>query len=298
MENAEKKVRIIIDTDIGDDIDDAFAIALALELPEIEIVGITTVFKNTQARAELVLAELEQYGRLDIPVYAGCQSPLIERVDVTEIPCQNRALNKEYGSFSKQHAVAFIIEQLKINPDIILVGLGAMTNIAMAMRLAPEVMKNVKIASMGGVFCRMEVEWNIFCDPEAAKIVLESGNEIMLAGEDVTMDTILEARDLELIKTSRRPQAEFLRNILQCWFDTYSTHVILHDPLVIAWLVHPEFLTFYQSKVCVELHGEHTRGLTYRDNHNWGEYIEGSVKVGKKVEARAFIDWFMEKVFR
>lgn len=85
---AKDAIKILIDTDLGDDTDDAAAVIMALNSPELEIVGITTVFKDTIKRAEMVIELCEQYGRADIPVYSGFGLPLIERPKYEEDPIQ------------------------------------------------------------------------------------------------------------------------------------------------------------------------------------------------------------------
>lgn len=291
---AEK--RILIDTDIGDDVDDAFAVALALVSPEIEVAGITTVFKNTAARAEIALALLEKYNRYDVPVFAGCAHSLGGKNDADEIPCQHGVIpTKEWG-IQQGNAVDFMIDEVQKDPELRIVGIGAMTNIARAFLKAPEVMKKSHLVLMGGAYDRVYPEWNILCDPEAAKIVLESEADVTIAGLDITAKLALGEVELARIHGCQSPQAEFLAELMDVWYEK-SGFVVLHDPLMIACLICPELLVVTPSKVCVELSGDTTRGLAYRTNDWWGRFDTGTVKVATDVDVRGVVTMFLNRVF-
>jgi len=135
------KKKILINTDLGDDADDAVALALALRSDEIEVKGITTVFKNTKLRAKMVKDMLEIYERNEIPVFAGYGMPLIERVDINEPPIQIENLLKDYELDEDMNAVDFIINTIKEDPETIIVEMGPQTNLALAFLKAPDVMK-------------------------------------------------------------------------------------------------------------------------------------------------------------
>src|SRR5690625_452156 len=142
--------KIIIDTDIGDDIDDALALALVLNSPELEVVGITTVFKNTKIRTQLTLGLLEAYGKSDIPVATGIGRPIFEKVDVNEIPVQ---WSKDYPLIEENcdlHAVDLILQLIEKHPDVKLIAIGPLTNIAAAYMKNPELMKSVEVVIMAG----------------------------------------------------------------------------------------------------------------------------------------------------
>ncbi|WP_343247059.1 nucleoside hydrolase [Diplocloster hominis] len=290
------KKQIIIDTDIGDDVDDAFAIALALVSPEIELMGITTVFKNTYARAELALAVLEHYGRTDIPVYAGCGRPLKNQADTAEMPAQHRMIPVKKRDIQPGDAAEYIISQVRNYPELTVVGIGPLTNLAHAFLKAPEVMKRSRLVLMGGTYNRMYPEWNILCDPEAAKIVLESGADVIIAGLDVTTKLKLGREELAQIHGCSSDREVFLADLMNIWYER-SGAVVLHDPLVVLYMIQPDLLRLAPSNVCVELNGEATRGLTYRVNDWWGNFESGPVKVAIDADADAAVSMFMKRVF-
>ncbi|MEG1711049.1 MAG: nucleoside hydrolase, partial [Clostridia bacterium] len=171
--------KIIIDTDIGDDIDDAFAIALALELEDVEVIGITTVFRNAKARAKQVVELLKSVGKDNIEVCAGADNPLISTPQNFKkefyddngkyLPCQYDT-SYETNRISDKNAIDFIIESAnKYNGELVLAPIGALTNIALALRTDNDLCKKIKkIVLMGGYDSYAIPEWNIMCDSEAA----------------------------------------------------------------------------------------------------------------------------------
>lgn len=146
-----KPKKVIIDTDLGDDVDDAVAVALAVLSPEIEVAGITTVFKDTKARAEMVKDLLEFYQMGRIPVYTGQGLPLIERPKM-EKPIQYSILRNEYEPEQSLDAVDFMIKTAAENDNVCIVAMGPLTNLGLAFLKAPEIMKRVEIIGMGGAF--------------------------------------------------------------------------------------------------------------------------------------------------
>ncbi|QQO09367.1 nucleoside hydrolase [Breznakiella homolactica] len=255
--------KIIIDTDIGDDVDDALAIALALRSPELEVAGITTVYKNVAQREQLALTLLDVYGRRDIPVAVGFGKPIRYETDTSAIPHQCRNLRNKIERNCDSDAVSFIIESVRKDPAIILVAIGPYTNIGMAVKLAPEIMRGVRVVGMGGAFSAVYPEYNIMCDPEAVNILLKSECRIEMVGLDVTVKCVLSPDDLAGIKQCREAEHQFLGGLIDIWMDTsIGKKVTLHDPLTVAYLIDPGILTMKMEPVDVELEGTFTRGLT------------------------------------
>ena len=176
--------KVLIDTDLGDDVDDAAALIMALNSPELEIVGITTVYLDSVKRAELVSELCGKYGRDDIPVCAGAACPLIERPDPHTAPIQYGILeNSRRGQIITDHDGAdFIIRKVREHPDLTIMAIGCMTNLGIAFYREPELMKQVDILAMGGVFSGSSPEWNIKCDPEAARIVMDFAGHLKMFG--------------------------------------------------------------------------------------------------------------------
>lgn len=272
------KKSILINTDIGDDVDDAVALALALNSDELEIKGITTVFKNTELRAHMVKDLLDMYDRSDIPVYIGYGVPLIERVDSKEAPIQIELLHKKHSINLEKDAVDFIIDTVKEEPNTIIVEMGPQTNLAMAFLKAPEVMKQANIIAMGGAFSSTFPEWNIVCDPEAARIVTDFAENLTMIGLDVTRYCKVPQNQLNKIKESSNPQLQYLYKGMEMFMERTGYPITLHDALLIAYLIDEKLITLNQGDYSVELNGSLTRGtIVHKTN-----YYEVEQAVDKK----------------
>lgn len=238
--------KIIIDTDIGDDIDDAFAIALACCLGKAELVGITTVFRNTKARAQLVARLLKSAGR-ETPVWAGERFPIKEPFHLfakdrgapeNSMPCQWEESDNAFSA--KEGAVEFLAESAaRYGEELTVAAIGPLTNLARAIERYPDRMKRLgKIVMMGGSFTKYMPEWNFQCDPEAADIVIKSGIPIEAVGLDVTMTCPLEEGLLEKFYASEKPVNQLLSLWLKRWFDFFGFEKsVMHDPLAVASIV-------------------------------------------------------------
>lgn len=287
---ADTKAKLIIDTDIGDDIDDALAIALALNWPGADLIGITTVFRNVKERARLALTELKVYNR-DIPVHMGIGHPLINDADLGAIPCQCAAADKSIEVPVGKNAVDFIIDTCMSSSDLItLVPIGPLTNIAAALRLEPRLAQKVRIVLMGGYIGKPQPEWNIMCDPEAAHIVMSSGADITMVGLDVTMRCQMQPQHMQAFEASSKPEIRFLYELIKLWQGSAVGRMpILHDPLAVTVALDPSFVTLKPMDIQIELVGHYTRGMTMPKDGT-------SVKAAVDVDVDRFMKRFMDVV--
>ncbi|MEH6996365.1 nucleoside hydrolase, partial [Neobacillus drentensis] len=194
---------VILDVDTG--IDDALAIAYALNSPELEIIGLTTCFGNgpIEYTTRNTLVILEQLGK-SVPVYSGADKPLSR--PTKKFPTHvhgedglgNRVENGPVMEAESEGAVDYIINQVKQRPhEITIIAVGPLTNLALAVQKEPEIVSLVKeVVIMGGaVFVKGNVtpysEANVVTDPEAADCVFSSGLPVTVVGLDVTMQTLL-----------------------------------------------------------------------------------------------------------
>jgi purine nucleosidase len=296
------KRRIIIDTDIGDDIDDALAIAFALESPELDVIGITTVFRNVTARAKLAVNLLKKAGRSDIPVFAGIGSPIIEQADVNEIPNQYSEETEGAVEVLGTHAVDFIADSImKSAGEITLVAIGPLTNIAVAILKEPGLKAKVKeIVMMGGCFYSHLAEWNIRCDPEAARVVFESGIPIKAVGLDVTVECVLTKEDTDRLMTCPKTSGAYLPELIKRWRKVTDHDPMMHDPLAICAVFDDTLLEFQQDEIFVETQGEFTRGVTYNKTALYwrGNADRSVIRAAKKVNSEAFLKLYMDRVCR
>jgi purine nucleosidase len=194
---------ILLDTDIGDDIDDALALTVVLNSPELELVGVTTVFRDAPRRAILARQLLDMGGRGDVPAVAGCSEPLFPSWDKfpggKSLGRQFEALDDSLQWTDTNRAVEFIIDKVRDfasrGERLTLVPIGALTNLALAFLWAPDIIPQCRVVLMGGKwgskFAEPDAEWNILCDPEAAALVFRSGVDLTMVGLDVTMQCVL-----------------------------------------------------------------------------------------------------------
>lgn len=265
------KYKIIIDTDIGDDIDDAFALAMALQMPEYEILGLTTVYRNTMMRAKIAKAQLDYYGHKNIKVYCGEDLPIKEPINIFPFEKkdnQGKVVITHYQtqmadySYESLPAIDFLLNSAEKFPgEIILFAIGPLTNIARAYQKNPDAfLKFKELVIMGGIIEEQYAEWNIKCDPEAADIVLRSGIKIKMVGLETTKKCILKDDTVNAILGLKGKGNRLLASMLQIWINNNKKSPMLHDPLTITSYIKP-FCKFTEKKIKVCLNGGE-RGIT------------------------------------
>ncbi|WCJ21802.1 Pyrimidine-specific ribonucleoside hydrolase RihA [Euphorbia peplus] len=312
--------KIIIDTDPG--VDDAMAIFLALKSPEVEVIGLTTIFGNvyTSLATTNALHLLEVAGRTDIPVAEGSHVTITKgtKLRIADFVHGSDGLGNQNfpppkGQPIEQSAATFLVEQANLYPGkVTVVALGPLTNIALAIELDPAFVKNIgQIIILGGAFSvngnvNPAAEANIFGDPEAADIVFTSGADIVAVGINVTHQVILTEVDRNKMAESNGKFAQYLSKILDVYVryhhEAYNTSgVYLHDPAVLAAAVDPSLMTYIEGAVRVQTSGI-TRGLTilYNKKKRFGEVTEWSdkpsVKVAVTVDAPAIVKLLMDRL--
>ena len=276
--------RIIIDTDPGQD--DAVAILLALASPEeLDVAGIVAVAGNvplahTERNARRIV---ELAGRRDVPVHAGCARPMA-RALVTAEHVHGRTgldgvdLPEPDLPLQARHGVDFIIETLldAAAGSVTLVALGPLTDIAMALVKAPQIVPHVReIVLMGGAYFEVgnitpTAEFNIFVDPEAADVVLASGIPVVMAPLDLTHRMLATRARLDRIAALGNRAGRTVAGLLAFSerFDLAKYGGLgapLHDPCTIAWLLKPELFSGRMINVSIETQGRLTLGMTVAD---------------------------------
>lgn len=283
--------KVIIDTDIGDDIDDALALALALSSPELRVLAITTVYGRVDIRAKLASRILEAYNRLDIPVAMGARKPLLGS-EPTHIPNQAAMAGaRDYPCIVEEHAVDLIINILRRERSVTLITLGPLTNIALALLKDKDAFKSSELVIMGGCITRPIAEYNIKSDPEAATIIFNSALPITLVGLDVTMKCEMTEEMLKLIERSPKPQVQLLREFLRLWRKVHRRRPILHDPLAVTVSFKKDLVKKVCKYVTVELWGKYTRGYTVVLPNR-----EPNIDVCIDVDHKKFLELFERRV--
>ncbi len=307
------KQKIILDTDIGDDIDDAYALAFILGSSELELIGITTVFQNAAARARQAKTILNLAGREDIPVSAGCGAVMSPRVTSCQSdlahgqvslrtaarelledvkPCQDAVSlpSEQLTPLHKLHGVDFLIETIMSGPgDIIPVTIGPMTNLAMALIKEPMLVKKIpRIVAMAGCFDKHYSEWNVKCDPVAAAIVFNSQIPMTVVGLDVTLQCRLNQSQMDKLASSDRPVARNLTAATKVWNKGLP---VLHDPLAIETIVDPHIVETQNGTITVESNGIETFGYTvFREaKQSKTEFHDVCVSVKQEIAAEFWL---------
>lgn len=297
--------KIIIDTDPG--LDDAMAIMLAVKSNQFDIKAFTTVcgnstIENTTRNTRYILKLLES----NIPVYSGASKPinydLIQAVVHGESglngidPTNNPELNGK--------AVEQIIKLVEENPyEITIITLGPLTNIALAFQQKPNIMKMVKeIVMMGGAIKvpgnkNRVAEFNIFVDPEAAKIVFNSNITKTIIPLDVCNTVLMTLKEFEKVKDPilqdplMAMMKPYIRNIEK---DTGINAALMYDPLTVFYLLSPESCKTKKYNIQIETKGEFTRGMTVADLRNVKDEIEDNCIVVEYISSTQFTDYFID----
>ena len=305
--------KILIDTDPG--VDDTMAILFALRSPELEVVGLTAVFGNTDveicAQNALRLVELEGHG--EIPVACGAARPIIRPPRSMGYHVHGRdgmgGINPPppQGKLVEMPAAQFIVETIRQNPgEITLVPVGPLTNIALAVRLEPRIIELVKeVVIMGGAAfvpgnATPAAEANICNDPHASAIVFSAGWPLTMVGLDVTTKVVMTAGYLAELGRAGNPATDLISRILpfyQNYFDSFygakgSIHT--HDPSAIGYLIDPSLFQCEQMPVFVETEGQ-CAGQTVPDQHH--QWIEGPLtNVCRGVDAERLLAMYKERM--
>ncbi len=236
--------KVIIDTDIGDDIDDAFAVALALRSPELQILGITTTFGDTETRAKLLDRFLAEAGRPEIPVAAGAPTP--PKSNFTQ---RRYAVNNRYAKPSHPDAVTFLLDQIRHNPsEVTLIAIGPLMNVGAAIDKDADTFRKLKrVIIMGGSIKRgygdvgfgtptpPQPEWNILNDIPSAQRLFAAGVRLYVMPLDSTQLKLDEVKRAFLFNQGT-PITDALTLLYHQWGQETPT---LFDPMTIAFLVSP-----------------------------------------------------------
>ena len=299
------KPAFLIDTDTASD--DAVALIMALRSPDARVLAITTVAGNVGVRqaARNALYTAELCGS-SVPVFVGAEKPLRREHQSADWFHGKDGLG-DHGyqapkrPLEKQHAVDAIVETIEVNPGLVLVTLGPLTNVALALQRKPEIATKVsRCVVMGGAPCCEgnvipAAEYNIWCDPEAARIVMRSGLPVELVGWHLCRgEAALNLNDIERVLSLDTPLARFAiecnSRAQEAYFEQTGEHGIsLPDPVCMSIALDPSIVTNQTEHfVDIETTSELTRGMTVVDRLNvaandrnkaaWADVLKQGVK--------------------
>ena len=257
---ADEKIKVLFDTDIGSDIDDAVALAYLLNQERCDLLGITTATGEPEKRAELASAVCRNVGRRDVPVHAGCPQAVL--VDIQQkIAHQAPALGTwdRQRDFAPGTAIEFLRQTIRANPgEITLLATGPMTNLGVLFAADPEIPALLaQVVLMCGRFFRsMGGEWNAINDPHATAVVYGNGHQArpprhVSFGLDVTTQCMMDADDCRNRFTAKVLQP--VRDFAEGWVKNSSRRICFHDPLAAACVFQPDICRYRQGKVDVSL---------------------------------------------
>jgi len=261
-------IKVLLDTDIGSDIDDAVCLAYLLAQPECELLGITTVTGEADRRAMMASALCKVAGK-QAPIFPGAERPLLVPLKQQQAP-QATALKRwdHDTAFPRGQAVEFMRQTIRAHPgEVILLTIGPLTNVGLLFRVDPEIPSLLKgLVMMCGVFTNgspgvRPLEWNAIGDPHATAIVYQTDVPVHRSvGLDVTCQVTMAADQVR-----ERFQADLLRPVLdfaEVWFQQREA-ITFHDPLAAATLFDDQICAFRKGHVQVELTNGRLLGWTH-----------------------------------
>lgn len=282
-QSVQSRRKAIIDTDPGTD--DALAMLLAFNSPELDVRAITIVAGNVTADLgiENALKVASLANRCDMPIAKGAMGPLFQKLNTEEFWNGRNGLGGAELPPSKctatpQFGPDLIIEMVHRYPhEITLIPIGPLTNIALAVSKDPSIVPLVKdVVLMGGSITGGNVnaasEFNIHSDPEAASIVFNAGWPITMVGLDVTEHTLITDADVARLESKGGPEAKFAAAVARFQIGTYQGTGFgggaVHDALAVGAVIDPSFLKTQDMRVDIETDGKFTRGETVGNRGN------------------------------
>ncbi|HEY4248858.1 MAG TPA: nucleoside hydrolase [Lacunisphaera sp.] len=295
--SATGKKKMLFDTDIGSDIDDAIALTYLLAQPQCDLLGITTVSGEPVKRAEMASAICRIAGRPDIPIFPGAAEPLVGAQRQPLVP-QYAAMggHSHETKFPEGEAIEFMRRTIRANPgEITLLAVGPMTNVALLFRTDPEIPRLLKeVVLMCGKFGAKkiswgEMEWNATCDPEATAIVYRSAPPMLRSyGLDVTIQVTMPREEVAK-RFSRDPRLRLVLDFAQVWFAKQDK-IYFHDPLAAVNVFVPGICGMERGTVTVDLKDGPEKGRTL-----WQPGTGDHQEVASTVDAaRFFAEYFGE----
>jgi purine nucleosidase len=307
---------IVLDTDMASDVDDALCLALALATPELEILGITNVGRESVLRARVSRRLLELAGRTEIPVFAGCRVPLLAGSGYNWFGHEGEGI-LEPGvdpPLASAHAVDALLELSRSRPGLEVVAVGPLTNLAVALAKDPDLASRIgRLTVMGGHLREVSyrgrvfppgVDYNLCSDPHASLLVLRSGIPTTLISADVTLRTWLREADAARIERTGTELHAAIARALRIWTPVQrrlfeptgvpaeDNAAFLHDPLTLACVHATSFCGFETLEIEPAI-----------ENGVFRTFVRASasdatfpMRCATSVDASAFREHFMERV--
>lgn len=296
---------VILDMDPG--VDDAAAIAVALNNPALDVRLITTVAGNVSVdkTTNNALKLVDFFGK-NTPVAAGAKAPLKrEFTDASYVHGESGMPGYDFPEATSQALEIDAIEAIHnelhaADAPMTIIATGAYTNIALLLEKYPEDRELIKeLLLMGGSISGGNVssvaEFNVFTDPDAAKIIFESGLPIVMIGLDVTLNALITTETTEALRTLGRA-GEMLYGIITAYGDVHEGGKPMHDVNTILYAVNPDLITTRPFAIDVITEGPAIGATVADTQHRWHEDGFYNAEVGVDIDAANFNTWFLEQV--
>lgn len=310
---------MLLDTDVGTDVDDALALALAVKSPEIDLCAVTTVFGDSLMRARIARKILALGGRPDIPVSAGLGPPLLRKREGLMLGHEGKGIlesDQDGLPIDPRHAVDLLVDTImQAEKPLTLVTIGPVSNVALAIIKQPSIIQRIEqLVIMGGciypervgdgqfpeqVAARME--YNLGADPDASEVVFGAGIPTLLVPAEVTYSVWLTDEDRSRLQESHTALAKSLSAVVDIWIEVYRELLIaqdrfegwakayLHDPLTVAVAFDRSFVEIEPMHVRLERKEGQLRTLVELDE-------EPNMEVVVAVNTTAFKQFFLDRV--
>lgn len=286
-----KKYTVHLDTDIGDDIDDAFCLALLLRSPEIELRSVSTVLNDTAGRADMVREMCEAAGQSP-RIVAGARSVITRRPPKNALTRRPpHEARKTYDFQADMPATLATLAEVRRSYDVLLT-IGPLTNLAMSLIADPDISRFPRYLAMAGeVQMFGHQEWNIVVDAEAAAVVLSSDLQIDFIPFKIGLDTKLNADEQTWLEKQTNPLAKVLNDYRAQFRRTHAGIQNMFDPMTVVALLHEDWFTWQRGRLTVETRGDVTNGQTiFRADEN------GPHRVAFAVDAEKAKRWMLDRL--
>jgi purine nucleosidase len=297
---------LILDTDIGTDVDDCLALVVILGSPELRLEGVTCVYGDVELRSRMVLKLLRLAGRPDVPVMLGAREPLLRLRPVYWPGHEGVGLLEPTDDAlvpAAEHAVDYLIRSVMERPgEIHLLAIGPLTNVALAFAREPRLAQCLgHLTIMGGALRGSDglglpyVEHNVRCDPEAAHVVLSAGAPTTLVPLDVTTRVVIRPEGVARIRAG----GTAFHDAVACQVELYPPFqargfTYLHDPLAAAVTLRPDLVDIVPLHVDVETAGRLSSGMTLMRSP--GPDVPTNAHVALKVDVDAAERFTLDRI--
>jgi len=293
----KNKIKVILDTDIGTDIDDALALAYLLKQERCELLGVTTGTGEPEKRAEMVSAICRHAGRDDVPIHSGCPEAML--IEMRQKVAQQAAALGDWPrrkDFPSGTAIEFLRRTIREHPgEVTLLAIGPLTNVGVLFAMDPQVPSLLKglVLMCGRFFSSMGGEWNAIGDPHATAITYGAGRQTrpprhVSYGLDVTLRCQMPPDECRRRFTA--PVLQPVRDFAEIWFRERPV-ITFHDPLAAACIFESDLCRYAEGTVRVSLTPP-TEGWTVLDERS----VEKPHCVAREVDAARFFEHYFSVV--